>query len=177
VEEDHQVGDREPAAGGLVARLTEVPLQFGGVGHGEARAVHDEGPVAMPAAFVGLGAWVLGAGVGQERLGQATQQASEDPQGQTPPPLAEGRAGEGFLAAAGHIIRRRVLVEDLEEERMDRVGGVEQSLFPVIILLAAGVVDGQFIDLTGHILPDTAEDANQEVMQAHGRALGKNMVA
>ena len=165
VEEDHQVGHREAAALGLVARLAEVGLQLGGVGHGEAGAVHDEGPVAMPAAFVGVGrGGAVGAGVGQERRGQAAQQAAEDAQGQPPPGLAEGRAGERLLAAVGHVIQRGVLLEDLQEEGMDGVGGVEQPLLPAIILLPAGIVDGLFVELLGHSLPDAAEDADQAVM-------------
>ncbi len=52
VKQNHQVGHRETAAGALVARLTEVFLQLGGIGHGATRPVHEEDPMAEPAALV-----------------------------------------------------------------------------------------------------------------------------
>jgi len=98
VKEDQQVGHWETAARTLVAWLTEVPLQLGGIGHGATRAVHDEGSVATPAALL---VDPLPAGMGQERFGQAAEQAFEDPQGKSPSRLAEGRTGEGFVTLAG----------------------------------------------------------------------------
>src|SRR5271157_1795382 len=63
VKKHHQMGHGKTATGTLVARLTEVLLQLGGIGHGATRTVHDEGPMTEPAAlFVS----VCAAGVGQE---------------------------------------------------------------------------------------------------------------
>src|SRR5271166_6257489 len=98
VKEDQQVGHWETAARTLVAWLTEVLLQLGGTGHGATRAVHDEGSVATPAALL---VDPLPAGMGQERFGQAAEQALEDPQGKSLSRLAEGRTGEGFVTLAG----------------------------------------------------------------------------
>jgi hypothetical protein len=100
VKEDQQVGYWETAARTLVAWLTEVPLQVGGIGHGATRAVHDEGSVATPAALL-VDVDPLPAGMGQERFGQAAEQALENPQGKSPSRLAEGRTGEGFVTLAG----------------------------------------------------------------------------
>ena len=63
VEQRQDLGDGEPAARGLAAGLTEVPLQPGRVGHGEARSVDEEGPMPAPEALD------LGAGV---PVGEAT---------------------------------------------------------------------------------------------------------
>ena len=40
----------------------------------------------------------------------------------------------------GQIVQRGVVVEDLENEQMDHVGGSEQSFLPGAVLLAAGGV-------------------------------------
>jgi len=50
---------------------------------------------------------------------------------------------------------------------MDRIGGIEQSILPGVVLLAAGGVDGLLIEESGHVLPDAAQDANTSVMQLH----------
>ena len=93
----------------------------------QARAVHDEDPMAVPAAIVVA---VPPAGAGQQRFGEAAEQPLEDPQGEPLPRLAEGRAGERLAAAAGHVVQCGVLVEDLEREQMDRIGGVEEPILP-----------------------------------------------
>ena len=77
MKQNHQMGHRETTAWELVARLTEVLLQLVGVRHGATRTIHDEDPMAEPAAFV---VDVRAAGVRQERVGQATKQALEDSQ-------------------------------------------------------------------------------------------------
>ena len=52
VEQRQKMGHGEAAAGLLAAGLAEVLLEFGHVGHGEARAIGDEHAVAMPGAVV-----------------------------------------------------------------------------------------------------------------------------
>ena len=49
VEQRQEMGHGEAAAGSLDAGLAEVLLEFGHIGHGEARAVGDEHAVAVPA--------------------------------------------------------------------------------------------------------------------------------
>ena len=63
------------------------------------------------------------------------------------------------------------MVEDLEDEQMDHVGGIEQSILPGVVLRAAGGVDGLLVEESGHVLPDAAQDANKSVMQLHRRVL------
>ena len=48
VEQRQDVGHREAAALGLVARLAEVGLQRGDIGHGERRAVDQQDAMAEP---------------------------------------------------------------------------------------------------------------------------------
>jgi hypothetical protein len=76
----------------------------------------------------------------------------------------------------GQIVQRGVLVEDLENEQMDRVGGIEQSILPSVVLRAAGGVDGLLVQKNGHVLPDAAQDANKSVMQLHRRVLQEDKV-
>ena len=54
---------------------------------------------------------------------------------------------------------------------MNWIGGIEQSLPPGVFLLAAGGVDGLFVEVGGHFFSDAAEDANQALMQSHWRVL------
>ena len=162
VKQNHQMGHRETAAGALVARLTEVLLQLGGVRHGATRPVHDEDPMAEPAALVVDRACTAGAG--QERVGQAAKQALEDSQRKPLACFAEGRASERFTALAGHIVERGVLVEDLENEQMDRIGGIEQPILPGVLLLTTGGVDGLLVEQSGDVLSDAPQDANKSVM-------------
>jgi len=77
----------------------------------------------------------------------------------------------------GQIVQRGVVVEDLENEQMDRVGGSEQSFLPGEVLLAAGGVDCLLVEESGHVLPDAAQDAYKSVMQLHRRILEKDKVA
>jgi len=42
---------------------------------------------------------------------------------------------------------------------MNCIGGIEQSLPPGVFLLAAGGVDGLFVEVGGHFFSDAAEDA------------------
>src|SRR5258707_15166445 len=107
--------------------------------------------------------------MGQERFRQAAEQALENPQGKSLSRLAEGRTGEGLVTLAGQIIECGVAVEDLEDEQMDCIGGIEQSIFPGVVLLAAGGVDSVFVEERGHVLSNATEDANTSVMQLHGR--------
>jgi hypothetical protein len=116
-----------PTTGELIAWLTEVALQLGGVGRGAARTVDDEGSTAEPAAFL---VDLVTAGVGQERFAQTAEQTSEDRQGQPLPRLAEGPAGEGLVTLSGQIIQCGVAVEHLEDEQMDCIGGIKQSILP-----------------------------------------------
>jgi len=46
-----------------------------------------------------------------------------------------------------------------------------------VVLLAAGGVDGLRVEESGHVLPDAAQDADESVMQLHGRVLQKDEVA
>ena len=124
--------------------------------------------MAVPAAIVVA---VPPTGAGQQRLGQAAEQPLEDPQGESLPRLAEGRAGERLAAAAGHVVERGVLVEDLKREQMDRVGGIEQPLLPGVVLLTTGGVDGLPVEMRGDLLLDPPQDANQAVMGLHRRVL------
>ena len=171
VEQDQQVSHREPAAGTLVARLAELLLQLGGVGHRAARAVHDEDAMAPPAAIVVA---ARPADARQQSFGQAAKQPLEDPQREPLARLAEGRAGERLAAAAGHVVERGILIEDLEHEQMDRIGGVEEPILPGVVLLATGVVDGLLAEERGDILPDAPQDASESVMRLHRRVLPQN---
>ena len=58
----------------------------------------------------------------------------------------------------GQIVQRGVLVEDLENEQMDRFGGNDQSFLPGVVLLAAGGVDGLVVEEkagASHVQPVT----------------------
>ena len=76
----------------------------------------------------------------------------------------------------GQIVQRGVLVEDLENEQMDRVGGIEQSIFPEVVLLAAGGVDGLLVQEIGHVLPDAPQDADKsgDAVASEGPPIGQD---
>ena len=74
MEQGQDLGDGETAARCLAARLAEVTLQFGCVGHGEGRPVDEKRPMPMPAACV--------FGRGNECTDHEAEHGAEDGQGQ-----------------------------------------------------------------------------------------------
>jgi len=71
------------------------------------------------------------------------------------------------------IVERGVVVEDLKNEQIDRVGGVKQSFLPGLVLLSANGVDGLLVEESGHVLPHAAQEANKSAVQLHRRVLQK----
>lgn len=170
VKQNQQMSHGKTATGPLVAWLTEVLLQLGGIGHRATRTVHDVDPMTEPAALV---VSVCIAGIGQELVGQTAKQPLEDSQRKPLACFAEGRTGERFATPAGHVVQRCVLVEDLEHEQMDRIGRIEQTILPGVFLLVAGGVDRLPVEESRDIWSDALQDANKPVICLHGRALQK----
>jgi hypothetical protein len=122
VEQGQEVHDREAAPGLLHPRLAELLLQFRRVGHGDARPIDQEGAMAVPAAVVGQRT--------AEPVGDSLEQALEDGQREPGAGLAVRFAGAADIAEPGHVGARRVAVEDLEDEQVQRGHRVEDSFAP-----------------------------------------------
>jgi hypothetical protein len=152
VEQRQDLGDGEAAAGGLAAGLTEVPLQFGRVGHGERRAVDEEGPMPAPAA--------LDLGPGDEGADDASEHGAEDGQRQPGAGLAVGRLGEGAAGLERDVRQGRIAVEDLEDEpEEDGEWGQEGIATPAVPESRAEVADGRLVEVGTEILPETVQCA------------------
>lgn len=145
VEQGQDRGHGEAAAGGLAAGLAEVPLEFGLIGHGERRAVDQEGAVPLPAAF--------GLGGRDQRPDHAAQDRLQDRQGEPGAGLAVGGVGEGAAGQQADVGQRGIAVEDLHEQPMDDGVGGEQAVPPGVSELAADLPDGTFIEVVGEVLP------------------------
>ena len=111
VEQRQDVSHREAAALGLVAGLAEVGLQRGSVGHGERRAVDQEGAMAAPSTHR--------LGGGDQCLDHFVEDGLEDGQRESGAGLAEGAGGEGAASQQGDMCQGGVAVEDLNEEPVD----------------------------------------------------------
>ena len=133
VEEDHQMGHREAAAGLGLLGLAEVGLELGRVGHREGRAVDEEGAMSAPEPHL--------IGIGSQRLADASQEPLEDGQRQPCPCLTEGRGGEGLGHDPGQMGQRRVAVEDLSEEELDSRKRVEGTRPPVVVVCPTFPID------------------------------------
>ncbi len=93
VEQGEDVGDGEAAAGPLAGGLAEMGLELGGVGHRGRGAIDDEDAMPEPASGV--------AGGGEERIGDAADQALEDHQRQAGPGQAVGGGGKHLPGQMG----------------------------------------------------------------------------
>ncbi len=161
VEQGQEMGYGEAAAGSLDAGLAEVAPEFGCIGHGEARAIGDEDPMAVPSP-----------GVVDRRpdpVGDAAEQLLEQGQRQAAPGLAVSRAGEGAAADADEMIDGRIAAEDLGEEQVNQGDGIEETAAPGVLDLAAGVDDLGSVELLGRSILEPAEDADEPMM--HGALL------
>ena len=56
---------------------------------------------------------------------------------------------------------------------MDRIGRIEQTILPGVLLLKAGGVDRLLVEESCDILSDALQNANQSVICLHGRVLQK----
>jgi hypothetical protein len=156
MEQRQKMGHGEAAARLLRARLAKVLLKFRCVGHGEARAVGDEHAMPMPGPGI--------VDLGSEPCSHAAEQLLEQPHGQAAPTLAIGRVREGKAADSNQMIDGGIAMEDLGEEQVDERDGVEQTVAPGVIDLAAGVEDLRSIELLGGGLLESAKDANDPMM-------------
>jgi hypothetical protein len=111
MEQRQQVGHREATPHGLIAGLTEAGLQGRRVGHGERRAVDQEGAMAAPAAD--------GLGVGDHGSDHLAKDGLEDGQGEPGAGHAEGGVAEGPAGQERDMGQGGVAVEDLDEEPVD----------------------------------------------------------
>ena len=141
MEQRQEMGHGEAAAGVLDAGLAEVLLEFGRIGHGEARAVGDEDAVAVPAAVV--------VDRGFDPRGDAAEQLLEQGQGQAAAGLARGRVGEVEAADPDEVIDGGIAAEDLDEEQVDEGDRIEEAGAPGVLDLTAGVDDLGSIELLG----------------------------
>jgi hypothetical protein len=150
------VGDRKAAAGLVSTRLAEVLLQFKHVGHGETRSIWGEYAMPMPrAGIVDLRLQPL-CNASNQFLGQRERQATAG--------LAVGRGGEDQSADPNQMIDGGIAVEDPGQEEVNQRDGVEETLAPGVIDLAAGVKDLRSVQLLGGGLLESSKDANHSEM-------------
>ena len=156
VEQRQDVGHREAAALGLVARLAEVGLQRGDIGHGERRAVDRKTrwPNQSPATSV-AGTRILTTRGG--RSGRRPTGAGRGP--------GRSAGGEGAAGQQGDVGQGRVAVENLDEEPVDNGRwGQEATVAPRVACLAAGVVNEVATELGGEVLPEGVEGGRNPSM-------------
>ncbi|MEK7756864.1 MAG: hypothetical protein AAB385_06595, partial [Planctomycetota bacterium] len=122
VDHEQQVGRRKSAALRLSARLPEVLTQLVRVGHREARPVQDRHPMSVPATQTMTG--------GPQGRVYIPDQLPERFQRQPRPSLTVGRPGHVCAGDAGHVLARRVAVENLMNEHVHRLDGIEFTLTP-----------------------------------------------
>ena len=157
VEQRQDVGHREAAALGLVARLAEVGLQRGDIGHGERRAVDQQDAMAEPES--------RDLGGRDQDLDHRAEDGLEDGQREPGAGLAEGAGGEGAAGQQGDVGQGRVAVENLDEEPVDNGRwGQEATVAPRVACLAAGVVDEVATELGGEVLPEGVEGGRNPSM-------------
>ena len=129
----------------------------GGVGHGERRAVDQEGAMAAPAADR--------LGVGDHGVDHGAEQGAEDGQGEPGPGLAEGAGGEGAAGQERDVGQGGVAVEDLDEEPMDNGRrGQEAGVAPGVSGGAAGGEDDILAELGGEVLSECVESGRNPAM-------------
>ena len=136
IEQSEPLRHGEATALALATGLAEVALQFGYVGHGEARAIDQPDPMTEPTRSVG--------GSGSERGGGLLEEPLEDGQRETLAGLAVGTDAERPTAEMDHMLTGRIPVEDLKQEEVDRGGGVEESVPPAVTVLATSLLNGVF---------------------------------
>ena len=86
MKQGEEVPDREPTPRLLPRRVAKVDVEFGGIRHGKARPIHQEGPVAIPTAVL-LGPLIYGGT-------DPPQHLLPDPQREPLARLAKGRRGK-----------------------------------------------------------------------------------
>ena len=124
MEQRQDVRHRKTATLGLSRRLTEMGLQVGCVGHGEAGAVHAPGAVSAPAARL--------LDDGDEGITNALQQLFEKDQRQAAARQTISRRRERHPGQARQGGAGRVAVEDLQQKNVDRSDRIEQA-FPSVM--------------------------------------------
>jgi hypothetical protein len=116
-------------------------LQLADVGHREARAIDNPDSVSFEPKGRGLGR--------QPHLrGDLFQQLLKDGQRQTLSSLAVGRLRELPDTEVDNVLASRVAVQDLEQEKINRRGGVEDSIAPSMSGGLAGM-DNRIITQAG----------------------------
>src|SRR5271168_3271119 len=151
---------RKPATGTLIRGRSEVVLEFGNIGHGEARAVDHPHAMTQP----------IGTLLGHraEPGGHLFDQDLQDDQGQSHASLAVGRGAEGPPSEVNDMLTGGIAVEDLEQE--ERGGGdrIELAIAPGIAGLATGLTNGFRAENHADVLTQPSKDgANESV---HGWA-------
>jgi len=149
VEQRRELGDGEAAAARQAAGLAEVPLQFRRVGHGERRAVDQEGPMPAPEAFRGRG---------DEAADYKAEHCAEDSQGQPGAGLAGGRLGEGAAGLEREVRQGRIAMEDLDDEPEDEGEGTQEGIAaPAMPELVAERADGRLVEVGPEVLPKASQ--------------------
>ena len=149
VEQRQDVGHREAAALGLVARLAEVGCSAATSGMENDEPSIEQDAMAEPES--------RDLGGRDQDLDHRAEDSLEDGQRGPGAGLAEGQGagGEGAAGQQGDVGQGRVAVENLDEEPVDNGrSGQEATVAPQVASLAAGVVDEVATELGGEVLPE-----------------------
>jgi hypothetical protein len=76
----------------------------------------------------------------------------------------DGPIGEGSSGEERDVIQGGVAAEDLDEEPVEDGDKCEQAGPPGVAGLAAGVVDGPLVEVSGEVLPESSEGDINSVM-------------
>jgi hypothetical protein len=124
-----EMPDRKPPPRLLPWRIAAGGVQLRGIGHGKTGPIDQEGPVAVPAAFL-LGHLIQGATDPSPHL-------LPDRQRKPAAGLAKGRRSKLLPGSVGEMATGRVPVQDLEATELDGGHRIEETLAPRVAHLTA----------------------------------------
>jgi hypothetical protein len=149
VKKGQQVRHREATARPLACGLAEFSLQFGSIGHAEARAVYMEGAMPAPKTIVPRR--------GPERSRDALQQRLQDAQRQASAGSTIGGFGENPIGEVSEPGNGKVAVEDLDDEELDGGNRIQDAPAKVVASIAANGGDLCGIEDSGNISLDAPQ--------------------
>ena len=164
VEHGQEMCDRETTTFALTAGLTELPLQFGSVGHRETRTINGKGAVTKPERRRCLSVPQCGH--------ELPQETTEDFQRKPNAGVTERLGREIQPGEMAKIVEGRIAVKHLEHEDLNDRCWFENALAPDMADCLTGFVDHRRREVCGDVLTNLHNNANNPLMHrwppAHG---------
>jgi hypothetical protein len=123
------------------------------IGHGAPRAIDEERPMPMPAAFRG--------DRGLRRLAQVLQKVCEHAAGECRPGLTGGGGAAGEAGEMRKMATGRIPMQDLQQKQLDRDHRVEEAVTPRRVACdLTGSTDRVGVQLGGPIRFEAVQDSH-----------------